>query len=190
MEIPSDNLPAKRATNVIVHSGFVVAGVVTVILGPILPILIARWSMTDERAGLFFTLQFCGNLLGIISLGSLISWRGYGQTLAAGFTFMALGIAALNLGGEILCPAGPGSVTVLVWFSQQPICFYSMPLNQPREAMQYFGHPVVRIRGFAIVGQSPIHPRTSTEFILVYPAGSRWATLRRDRRSSLVIRYQ
>ena len=64
MEILTDNLPAKRATNVIVHSGFIVAGVVTVILGPILPILIARWSMTDERAGLFFTLQFCGNRLG------------------------------------------------------------------------------------------------------------------------------
>src|SRR5258706_10610394 len=97
MEILSDNLPAKRATNVIVHSGFIVAGVVTVILGPILPILIARWSMTDERAGLFFTLQFCGNLLGIISLGSLISWRGSCQTLAAGFAFIALGIPAFLL---------------------------------------------------------------------------------------------
>lgn len=106
MEIPIDNVPAKRETNVIVHSGFIVAGVVTVILGPILPILIARWSMTDERAGLFFTLQFCGNLLGIISLGSLISWRGYGQTLAAGFTFMALGVAALNFGSETFCLAG------------------------------------------------------------------------------------
>src|SRR6478672_4144161 len=101
MEILSDNLPAKRAPNVIIHSAFIVAGVVTVILGPILPILIARWSMTDERAGLFFTLQFCGNLLGIISLGTLISRRGYGQTLAAGFTFMALGIAALSLGSEV-----------------------------------------------------------------------------------------
>src|SRR6266853_6509174 len=96
------DVPANRMANVVVHSGFIVAGAVTVILGPILPILIARWSMTDERAGLFFTLQFCGNLLGIISLGFLISWRGYGQTLAAGFTFMALGIAALTLASEIL----------------------------------------------------------------------------------------
>jgi len=79
-----------------------VAGVVTVILGPILPILIARWSLSDERAGLFFTLQFCGNLLGIVSLASLISWRGYGQTLGIGFTFIALGITVLNFGGEIL----------------------------------------------------------------------------------------
>ena len=96
-------ITAKKTTNAIVHSGFIVAGVVTVILGPLLPVLIARWSMSDERAGLFFTLQFCGNLLGIISLGSLISRRGYGQTLGIGFTFIALGIAALNLGSEILC---------------------------------------------------------------------------------------
>src|SRR5881394_3812631 len=100
MEIPTDNLPAKRATNVIVHSGFVVAGVVTVILGPILPILIARWSLSDEAAGLFFTLQFCGNLLGILSLGSLISRLGYARTIGIGFTFIAAGIAALNLSNE------------------------------------------------------------------------------------------
>ncbi len=103
MKVLTGEIPAKKTTNAIVHSGFIVAGVVTVILGPVLPILIARWSMSDERAGLFFTLQFCGNLLGIISLGSLISRRGYGQTLGIGFTFIALGIAALNFGSEILC---------------------------------------------------------------------------------------
>jgi fucose permease len=103
MEALMDDIPTKRTTNAIVHSGFIVAGVVTVILGPILPILIARWSMTDERAGLFFTLQFCGNLMGIASLGSLISRRGYGQTLGIGFSFIALGIAALNLSSEFVC---------------------------------------------------------------------------------------
>jgi len=103
MEVLIDDISSKRTANAVVHSGFIVAGVVTVILGPILPILMARWSMSDERAGLFFTLQFCGNLLGIASLGSLISRRGYGQTIGLGFIFIALGIAALNLGSEILC---------------------------------------------------------------------------------------
>jgi fucose permease len=97
-----DDIPAKKTANAVVHSGFIVAGAVTIILGPILPILIARWSMSDERAGLFFTLQFCGNLLGIASLGSLISRRGYGQTLGIGFTFIALGIAALNFDSELI----------------------------------------------------------------------------------------
>jgi FHS family glucose/mannose:H+ symporter-like MFS transporter len=103
MEVLTDDLSVKRTTNAIVHSGFIVAGLVTVILGPLLPILIARWSLSDERAGLFFTLQFCGNLLGIISLRPLISRRGYGQTLGIGFTFIALGLAAFNADREIVC---------------------------------------------------------------------------------------
>jgi len=100
MNIVLDGVPARRAANALLHSGFVVAGVVTVILGPILPILIARWSLSDEAAGLFFTLQFCGNLLGILSLGSLISRLGYARTIGIGFTFIAAGIAALNLSNE------------------------------------------------------------------------------------------
>ena len=102
-ETPIDEISPPRMAIAVVYSGFVLAGVVTIILGPLLPILIARWSMSDERAGLFFTLQFCGNLLGIACLGSLISRRGYGQTLAIGFAIIALGIAALNLGSEFVC---------------------------------------------------------------------------------------
>jgi fucose permease len=79
----------------VLHAGFVVTGIVTTLLGPILPILITRWSLTDADAGLFFTLQFCGSLAGIASLGALLSWRGYRLTFFLGFTFVALGIALL-----------------------------------------------------------------------------------------------
>jgi len=102
MDVVINDIPAKRAANALVYSGFVVAGVVTIILGPILPILIARWSMSDERAGLFFTVQFCGNLLGIVSLGSLISRLGYGVTIGIGFSFIAMGTAALSLSNEFI----------------------------------------------------------------------------------------
>src|SRR2546430_17225812 len=102
MNVPIDAISNKRAANAVLHSGFIVAGVVTVILGPMLPILIARWSMSDQGAGLFFTLQFCGNLLGIVSLGSLISRLGYGRTIGIGFTFIAVGMATLNLSNELL----------------------------------------------------------------------------------------
>src|SRR5437773_61398 len=94
--------PSKGLANAVVHSGFIVAGAVTIIVGPLLPILIARWSMSDQRAGLFFTMQFCSNLLGIASLGSLISWRGYGPMFGIGFSFMSLGIAALNLDNQFI----------------------------------------------------------------------------------------
>lgn len=101
MQSLNEDSSAKRAANSVIHFGFVVAGVVTVLLGPILPILIARWSMSDERAGLFFTLQFCGNLAGIASLGYLISRRGYRLTFTIGFTSIALGIATLGFGNQL-----------------------------------------------------------------------------------------
>ena len=91
----------RRAANIVVYAGFVLAGIVTTLLGPILPILIARWAMSDEHAGLFFTMQFIGNIAGILSLSVLITRRGYGTTLAIGFTFIAVGIATLNSGSEL-----------------------------------------------------------------------------------------
>jgi FHS family glucose/mannose:H+ symporter-like MFS transporter len=91
--------------SLLIYSSFVLAGVVTTLLGPMLPLLMARWSMTDERAGLFFTFQFVGNLAGIATLGPLLTRRGYGQTFVIGFVAIAAGIAGLNSGNEFLCLA-------------------------------------------------------------------------------------
>jgi fucose permease len=97
-----DDFPQQAAANALIHGGFIVAGVITILLGPILPILIVRWSLSDERAGLFFTVQFVGNLLGVASLGALLSRRGYGATMVAGYLAMALGVAGLALGSQDL----------------------------------------------------------------------------------------
>jgi fucose permease len=94
--------PLKRTANAVVYSGFIVAGAATIILGPILPILIARWSLTDEAAGLLFTLQFCGNLIGVAALGTLVSRYGYGRTFGVAFTLIALGLFSLNSGVEVI----------------------------------------------------------------------------------------
>jgi MFS transporter, FHS family, glucose/mannose:H+ symporter len=86
-----------------IYSSFVLAGVVTTLLGPILPLLAARWALTDEQAGLFFSFQFFGNLAGIALLGILLTRRGYGQTFVIGFACIAGGIAGLNFRNEIAC---------------------------------------------------------------------------------------
>jgi MFS transporter, FHS family, glucose/mannose:H+ symporter len=98
----ADDFGINRAS-ALIYSSFVLAGVVTTLLGPILPLLMARWAMTDERAGLFFTFQFFGNLAGIATLGTLLTRRGYGKTFVLGFTAIALGIAGLNSGNEFAC---------------------------------------------------------------------------------------
>jgi len=79
-----------------------------VLLGPILPILIARWSLSDEQAGLFFTTQFCGQLAGCLSTGLLIPLRGRGYrlTFAIGFALVAAGVAALDTGKASMGLAG------------------------------------------------------------------------------------
>src|SRR5580658_8481580 len=83
MWAPMNSRRAERAANVVVHAGFVLAGIVTTLLGPILPILIARWSLSDERAGLFFVCQFGTSMIGVVSLGALIPRWGYKVTVAA-----------------------------------------------------------------------------------------------------------
>ena len=84
------------------HAGFAVTGVATTLIGPILPILIARWSLSDQRAGLFFTAQFCGSMAGVASIRWLIG-RGYRQTFVCGFILIAAGVAGLNLGSNGAC---------------------------------------------------------------------------------------
>jgi FHS family glucose/mannose:H+ symporter-like MFS transporter len=96
----SASLPISSAASVVLHGGAVVTGVVTTLIGPILPILIGRWSLSDQRAGLFFTAQFCGSMAGVASLGWLIK-RGYRHTVVCGFSLIAAGVAGLNLGSNV-----------------------------------------------------------------------------------------
>ncbi len=95
-----DDFRRNSAATAVVLGGFVVAGVVTVLLGPILPVLISRWSLSDERAGLFFTVQFTSNMAGLASLSALLPKRGYKFTLVLGFAAIALGLAGLNASSQ------------------------------------------------------------------------------------------
>jgi MFS transporter, FHS family, glucose/mannose:H+ symporter len=95
-------LPISSAASVVLHVGFVVAGVATTLIGPILPILIGRWTLSDQRAGLFFTAQFCGSMAGVASIRWLIA-RGYRQTFVCGFSLVAAGVAGLNLSSYAAC---------------------------------------------------------------------------------------
>jgi MFS transporter, FHS family, glucose/mannose:H+ symporter len=99
-------LPIPSAASLVLHGGFIVTGIVTTLMGPLLPVLISRWSLSDQRAGLFFTAQFCGSMIGVASLGWLIK-PGYRRGFACGFTLIAVGVAGLNLGNNIesLCAA-------------------------------------------------------------------------------------
>lgn len=79
----------------VLHAGFVLTGVVNTMLGPMLPVLSARWSLNDARAGYLFTAQFCGSMLGVLGSSFVTTQRGHRASLVLGLGLMALGSATL-----------------------------------------------------------------------------------------------
>ncbi len=82
---------------VLVHLGFVLTGVVTTLLGPVLPVLAARWALDDARAGYLFTAQFIGSMAGVALSTALLPRRGFRFSLLFGMSTMAAGVGSLAL---------------------------------------------------------------------------------------------
>jgi fucose permease len=74
------------------NAAFVLAGLATMLLGPILPILIHRWSLTDSEAGLLLLAQFTGATLG----GATVS-RRLPQAFLLGLACAAAGFLVFGL---------------------------------------------------------------------------------------------
>jgi MFS transporter, FHS family, glucose/mannose:H+ symporter len=73
-----------------VYCYFVIAGLCTVMLGPLLPILMAHWQIQDAKAGTLFTAYFTGNFVGAwFATRNLRSSLVYGAALS--------GVACLSL---------------------------------------------------------------------------------------------
>lgn len=88
-----------KPATALTHWGFLLTGVITTMLGPLLPTLSARWSLTDAHAGYFFAAQFLGALVSTLPCGHFCARAGSLQTMAAGFVCMAAGVLALAASG-------------------------------------------------------------------------------------------
>jgi fucose permease len=97
---------AAFAPTAVAHAAFVPTGIVTVLLGPVLPSLSARWALTDAQAGEFFTAQFLASTLGVALSGALVPKLGYRVAMILGLVFMAAGVAFLPLGSRLVGLAG------------------------------------------------------------------------------------
>jgi FHS family glucose/mannose:H+ symporter-like MFS transporter len=69
---------------------FAVAGVATVMLGPLLPSLISRWSLQDAQAGTLFTASFAGQFL-----GAWFATRNLRVSVVCGAALSAAGCVAM-----------------------------------------------------------------------------------------------
>lgn len=88
------------------HAGFALTGVLTTLLGPVLPALSGRWNIGDAQAGLLFTAQFLASMCGAL-LGSRVApRRGVRAVIAAGFALCAAGLALTAAGRWSIGVAG------------------------------------------------------------------------------------
>ena len=102
---PSDSLNASnsaKALTLAAYASFVPIGIATVLLGPMLPTLSARWSLNYSQAGALFTAQYLASTLAVALSGVLVSRWGFRFAIKAGLLLMSVGVALLLAGPRIM----------------------------------------------------------------------------------------
>ncbi len=79
-------------------------------VGPVLPILADKWSLSDAQAGRFFLAQFGGAIIGSALSGLLMRKLGVVTTIAAGYGGLALAVIVLSANAWLI---GLGSFVAL-----------------------------------------------------------------------------
>ena len=79
------------------HSGFLLVGLVHTLLGPILPMLAARWRLDDAEAGSLFIAQFTGATFGCALSSPMIERLGSLRLMAFSYAAMAAAVACLGV---------------------------------------------------------------------------------------------
>jgi len=87
---------------------FLPTGVLMTLLGPMLPLLIARWALNDTQAGDLFLVQFLAAVVGVQLSGVLLTRLGYRPAFLSGLLLMAVGAALLYAGSARLGMASIG----------------------------------------------------------------------------------
>ncbi|HWW18811.1 MAG TPA: MFS transporter [Candidatus Saccharimonadales bacterium] len=94
--IPEPTSSSRTGLLTVLFLGFVLSGIATTIVGPMLPVFIRRWGLDDGQAGLFSSVQFLAALVGTVISGAWMAWRGYRPSLVTGYALIGYGLATLN----------------------------------------------------------------------------------------------
>lgn len=97
---PSSHSPLREWG--LLHLSFILIGVITTLLGPILPSFSHHWSLTDAQAGFFFTSQYFFSTLGVILTSVFLPRFGFSKVSAGGFVAFCVGFAFLGLGPWVI----------------------------------------------------------------------------------------
>jgi MFS transporter, FHS family, glucose/mannose:H+ symporter len=93
------------------YASFVPIGIATVLLGPMLPTLSARWSLNYSQAGALFTVQYLASTVAVALSGVLVTLRGFRFAMKSGLLLMSAGVGLLLAGPKIMgivCIAASG----------------------------------------------------------------------------------
>ena len=113
-----------RAEWACLHSGFVYIGIVTILLGPLLPFLARHWSLTDSQAGFLFTAEYSGSVLGNLLTGLVLPRIGFSKVMGVSFLIFVLSFSLLG--------AGPWTLACLLIFLYGVALGLSVPTSNLR----------------------------------------------------------
>ena len=84
------------------YISFVPIGIATVLLGPMLPTLSARWSLNYAQAGALFNAQYFGSTCAVACSGALAARWGFRFPIKIGLLLMAVGLSFLLSGSKLV----------------------------------------------------------------------------------------
>ena len=82
----------------ILHLGFALTGIVTTMLGPLLPLIAMQWHLNDAQAGRLFLVQFVASPTGSLLAAKVLARWGAAWTVPIGMILIACGCVTLGLG--------------------------------------------------------------------------------------------
>ncbi len=105
----ADGSEKQRNLLIILFVGFVLSGIATVIVGPMLPIFKQRWVLADSQLGLFSTVQFLAALAGTLGSSAIAHKWGYRPAIVMGYALIGAGLAGLNADSHLLAMVATGT---------------------------------------------------------------------------------
>ena len=99
---PPNASTSAKALTFAAYASFVPIGIATVLLGPMLPTLSARWSLNYSQAGALFTAQYLASTLAVALSGVLVSRWGFRFAIKTGLVLMSAGVGLLLAGPKVM----------------------------------------------------------------------------------------
>src|SRR5437879_33798 len=95
LSLSGTSLEKSWAFHAYAYAVFVILGVITTLLGPLLPLLSSQWHLSSTLAGTLFTWQFGGATAGTLISALFLQRCRFRILLVAGMALCSLGVAAL-----------------------------------------------------------------------------------------------